>query len=216
MTVAASHVWNSLEAAKLAAAALTPIVVAGAGYWLNRRLKSLEGAQWAQQKIVERRIQAYDEIAPDLNRLYYYFAYIGSWKQSTPPDIVDLKRRVDERAYVSAALFDRDFLLVFTELMDLCFATFGMWSADARLRTLPDRRKQAMGDTWDPAWDECFAERAQAVAPKQVKVAYTSVMAYLAAAMGATEVDAHMLGTGRTPANYDVSQIRVLSEIPSD
>src|ERR1039458_3272974 len=213
MAVAAPDLWNSLEVAKLTAAALTPIVVAGAGYWLNRRLKSLEAAQWAQQKIVERRIRAYDEIAPDLNQLYCYFAYVGSWKQSTPADMIGLKRRIDERAYVSAPLFDQDFLRLYTELMDLCFATFGNWAADARLRTLTDRRKQAMGDKWDPVWDECFAERAQAVAPEQVKTAYATIMAYLAAAMGATEVDAHMLGTGRTPGNYDTSRIRVLSEI---
>jgi hypothetical protein len=104
---------------------LTPIVVAAAGYWLDRRLKSLEAAQWAQQKIVERRIQAYDEIAPELSRLYCYFAYIGSWKESTPVEMVGLKRRVDERAYVSAPLFDPDFLRRYTELMDLCFSTFG-------------------------------------------------------------------------------------------
>ena len=51
-------VWNSLEVAKLGVAALTPIPVAAIGYRINRRLKSLEAAQWAQQKIIERRIVA--------------------------------------------------------------------------------------------------------------------------------------------------------------
>lgn len=212
----ATALWNSLEIAKLTVAALTPIVVAGAGYWLNRRLKSLEAAQWAQQKIVERRIRAYDELAPEMNRLYCYFAYVGSWKESTPADMVGLKRHMDERAYVSAPLFDRDFLRLYTELTDLCFSTFGRWGEDARLRTLTDRRKPAFGGRWDPRWDECFTERSRAVAPEQVKVAYTGMMGYLAAAMGATEVDVHMLGTGRTPANYDTTRIRVLSEIPPD
>lgn len=214
MAAPAIALWNSLEVAKLTAAALTPIVVAGAGYWLNRRLKSLEAAQWAQQKIVERRIRAYDEIAPDLNRLYCYFAYVGSWKESTPLEMVDLKRGVDERAYVSAPLFDRDFLRLYNELIDLCFATFGEWGVDARLRTLTDRRKAAMTGQWNPQWDACFADRSEAVAPEQVKVAYTSMMGYLAAAMGATEVDVHILGSGRTPANYDTERIRVLSDIP--
>ena len=207
--------WNSLAVATLAVTALTPIVVAVAGYWLNGRLKSLESAQWAQQKIVERRISAYDDLAPHLNRLYCYFAYVGSWKEITPPDIISLKRRLDERAYISAPLFDRDFLRLYTELTDLCFASFGKWGADARLRTLPDRRRAAAG-AWDPTWDPYFAQRADEVAPEEVKLAYTRLMAYLAAAMGATEVDAHMLGTGRTPANYNTDLVRVLSALPPD
>jgi hypothetical protein len=76
---------------------------------------------------------------------------------------------------------------------------------------LTDRRKAAITGGWDPLWDDCFAERNEAVAPEQVKAAYTSMMAYLAVAMGATEVDAHVLGTGRTPANYDTGRVRVLS-----
>ena len=70
---AASSVWNSLEIAKLAVAVLTPIVVAAGGYWINGRLKSLEAAQWSQQKIVERRIQAYDQLAPFLNKILCFF-----------------------------------------------------------------------------------------------------------------------------------------------
>jgi hypothetical protein len=93
--------WTSLEVAKIAVAALTPLAVAGGGYWINRRLKSLEAAQWAQQKIVERRIRAYDELAPALNRLFCFFAYVGSWKEAKPPEIVGLKRSLDEKAHIS-------------------------------------------------------------------------------------------------------------------
>lgn len=59
--------WNSLEIAKLVVAGLTPLFVATIGFWLNRRLKSLEQAQWSQQKVIERRIKAYDELAQPLN-----------------------------------------------------------------------------------------------------------------------------------------------------
>jgi hypothetical protein len=83
-------VWNSLEVVKLLVAALTPIVVGVGGYWINRRLKSLEAAQWSQQKIVERRIQAYDELAPSVNRLFCFFAYLGSWKETKPSEVISL------------------------------------------------------------------------------------------------------------------------------
>ena len=118
-----------LEIAKLLVGALTPIVVAVPGYWLNRRLKSLESAQWAQQKIVERRIQAYDELAPALNKLFCFFGYVGGWKEIEPPTMIALKRTLDERAHISAPLFDRDFLKVYNELLERCFTTFGGWGA---------------------------------------------------------------------------------------
>jgi hypothetical protein len=208
--------WSSLEITKIAVSALTPIVVAGAGYWINRRLRSLESAQWSQQKIVERRIQAYDDLAPDLNRLFCFFAYVGSWKETTPPEIISLKRTLDRCAHISAPLFDHGFLSLYTELLDCCFRTFGMWGADAKLRTLPDRRRQATGSAWHPDWDQYFSERHDVVSPSEVKTAYTGLMAYLANAIGATQVDSHMLGSSRIPVHYETGTISVISQIPED
>lgn len=94
--VAAS--WTSLEITKLVVAGLTPVLVAALGFWLNRRLKSLEQAQWAQQKVIDRRIKAYDELAKPLNELFCFFCYVGSWKEITPPDLVRLKRELDQTA----------------------------------------------------------------------------------------------------------------------
>lgn len=128
LTIAA---WSSLEITKVSVSVLTPLAVAGVGYWINRRLKSLESAQWSQQKIIERRIQAYDELAPELNRLFCFFAYVGSWKETTPPEIINLKRTLDRCAHISAPLFDPDFLPIYTGLLDCCFTTFGRWGDDA-------------------------------------------------------------------------------------
>lgn len=194
--------WTSLEIAKLVVAALTPVLVAVVGLWINRRLKSLEAAQWTRQKIVERRIVAYDDLATPLNRLFCYFAYVGSWKETTPPDVVALKRVLDQRAHISAPLFDSDFLPVYNGFIDRCFATFGSWGEDARLRTHIDRRRDAMGGSWDRHWEACFAEPGNLSTPEEVRTAYADVMRYLASTMGATEVGAHMIGSSRLPINY--------------
>ena len=212
----AASTWNSLEVAKLIVAALTPLVVAVAAYWLNRRLKSVEAAQWSQQKIVERRIHAYDELAPSLNKLFCFFAYVGGWKEMDPTEVIGLKRSLDEGAHISAPLFDRHFLPSYNALLEGCFKTFGGWGADAKLRTLPDRRRDAMGARWSSAWDACFADRADVTPPSEVMSAYTHLMAYLAAAIGATEVDVHMLSDGRVPINDDATRVRVVSRVPTD
>lgn len=205
--------WNSLEIAKLAVAALTPVFVATVGFWLNRRLKSLEQAQWSQQKVVERRIKAYDELAKPLNQLFCFYCYVGLWKELTPPDLVQLKRRLDEMAHISAPLFDNYFLEHYAALMDACFETFGQWGDDAKLRTLPDRREEAAGDAWDPEWSACFVPRDEAPEPEEVKVAYAQLMAYLAAAIGAVGVDAHLLGSTPLPGNFDTRAAGMVSRI---
>lgn len=137
-------------------------------------------------------------------------------KESTPPEIVSLKRTLDERAHISAPLFDADFLGLYNELLDRCFTTFAGWGQDAKLRTLTDRRREAAGQAWEPTWDACFVDATQAVAPSEVREAYTRLMAYLATAMGATKVGAHMLGPSRLPGRYDTSLVRVVSTTPTD
>jgi hypothetical protein len=205
--------WNSLEVAKVLVAGLTPVFVAVAGFYLNRRLKSLEQAQWSQQKVIERRITAYDQLAPLLNRLFCFFCYVGSWKESNPPEIISLKRKIDHFAYVSAPLFDGNFLRNYEALMDQCFSTFGKWGEDAKLRSLADRREQVAGADWDSSWNSCFSERAKSSEPDDIKVAYAGLMAYLAESIGAKEVDKHLLGSTRIPGNFDARAAGVVSRI---
>src|SRR5262249_30891985 len=162
---------------KLLVAALTPIIVAAVGYWLNQRLKSLEAVQWSQQKIVERRIRAYDDLAPGLNQLFCFFAYVGTWKETSPPEVVALKRSLDRCAHISAAAFDPRFLKLYNDLIDLCFIAFHRWGEDAKLRTMFYRRKEALGEHWQPGWEACFASGDDVVAPSKMKDAYVALMA---------------------------------------
>lgn len=214
--MSAGATWNSLEAVKLAVAALTPVLVVIAGFWLNRRLKSLEHAQWARQKVVERRIRAYDELAPQLNKLFCFFCYIGTWKELTPPHVISLKRELDATAHISAPLFDPEFLQRYNKLMEVCFSTFGNWGEDAKLRTLPDRRIQVSADAWDPTWDRCFVAPDEAPEPSEVKDAYAELMRYLAWAIGAKEVSAHLLGTTQLPGNFRDTPVGTVSRIQPD
>jgi len=159
--------WNSLEIAKLAIAAATPVFVAIVGFWLNRRLKSLEQAQWSQQKVIERRIKAYDELAKPLNQVFCFYCYVGTWKELEPPGVVEIKRQLDQTAHISAPLFDAEFLRRYNRLMDICFSTFGRWGSDATLRTLPDRREEAAGSDWDPGWAGCFSPVRRRPSPRR-------------------------------------------------
>jgi hypothetical protein len=179
-------------------------------------LKSLEQAQWSQQKVIERRIKAYDELVRPLNQLFCFFCYVGSWKEQDPPTVVKLKRQLDQTAHISAPLFDEYFLPQYNALINRCFSTFGGWGDDAKLLTFSDRRREVAVEDWPAEWDGCFAPRDEASKPGEVKEAYAELMAYLARAIGADQVDAHLLGSTQVPGDFDRRAAGMVSETMSD
>ena len=76
-----------------------PIVVILLGFWVNQKTKRLEHLQWRSQKLVEKRLAVYDDLAPDLNDFLCYFTFVGLWKELRPPDVVALKRKVDRKIH---------------------------------------------------------------------------------------------------------------------
>lgn len=182
-------VWTSLEIVKLAVAALTPIIVAVLALWLNRRLKRFEHLQWANQKLIEKRLAIYSELAPVLNDLYCYFDYIGDWKFKTPVEALDLKRNADRRFFVNAPLFSSDFQTSYQNFINLCFISGPLdeYDANATLRTDIDVRKdifQNRQQPWDQKWDAYFASRAAITGRDELVQGYWRMMEAFARDLG--------------------------------
>jgi hypothetical protein len=206
--------WTWLEVAKLSVAAATPVIVLIAGFFLNRRLKKVEQAQWSMQKVVERRIAAYDEIATTANQLYCYFSYVGGWKELTPPEAIKLKRKLDQVVYINVPLFEPKFKVLYEELIAAFFTTFGKWGTDAKLRTHTGRREESFGSEWDSDWAKYFVAHDEAMNPKFVQNPYGRFMAYLGEAVGVPKVDEHLLGSTQTPSDFEVRAAGIVSTTP--
>ncbi|MEM1368329.1 MAG: hypothetical protein AAGG02_09985, partial [Cyanobacteria bacterium P01_H01_bin.15] len=149
---------------KLLASVLTPLplTVAIFGFFLNRQLKRIEQLQWANQKLVEKRLEVYSELAPLLNDLYCYFDYIGQWKWEEPPKAMALKRAIDRLFHVHAHLFSNQFTNACYRCIDLYFipGPLNVYDSSARMRTDINRRKKlisAQGKQWESEWDELFS-----------------------------------------------------------
>ena len=82
----------AIEVVKIVTGIATPVLVAIIGFRLNRTMKGLAAAQWANQKVIEKRIAVFDDLAPLLNDLYCYLMFVGNWKELKPNDIVQKKR----------------------------------------------------------------------------------------------------------------------------
>ena len=116
--------WTWLETAKLAVGLITPIIVAYVGFLLSRNLKKIDQRLFTNQKLIEKRIAIYDEVAPMLNDLYCYYMYIGHWKDLKPGDVVLYKRKLDKTMYIYVPLFSEALFKEYNNLIHLFFATF--------------------------------------------------------------------------------------------
>jgi len=155
-------IWNGLEITKLAVAALTPVAVALLGLWLNRHLKRLEHLQWANQKVIEKRLEVYSKLAPVLNDLYCYLDYIGDWKHKDPIAVLGLKRSADREFYVNAPLFSKSFHDAYHVFINLCFIPGPLkeYDASAKIKTDVAIRKSmfvSRGQQWNADWDSYFS-----------------------------------------------------------
>lgn len=77
--------WTWLEVAKIASSLLIPITIVALGIYVHRITKQFEHRQWRSQKLIEKRLAIYDDLAPQFNDLLCYFTYVGCWRDFDPP-----------------------------------------------------------------------------------------------------------------------------------
>lgn len=191
--------WNSLEITKLVASILTPFTIAVLGIYIHRITRRFEDAQWRSQKLIEKRIAIYDDLAPLFNDLLCYFTYVGCWKELSPIDIISLKRKLDRNIYLAAPLFTVNFFHACKSFQDLCFQTYGGWGTDARLRTKWGRRKEARSE-WHEDWEKYYCKPQDVTDPEQIKDAYTKLMNEFAISIGVNK-DSGDIAIGNVPKN---------------
>jgi hypothetical protein len=186
--IQAQSPWNSLEVTKLVVDILTPLFLLFLGIWVNRIAKRVEAAQWTNQKVIEKRIAIYDELAPFINDLYCFYMCVGNWKELKPTDIVNIKRKLDKRIYIYAPLFSPKFLGDYNEFIGLCFQSFVGYGHDARLRTLIKHpvggdRRESSTEPWRSDWDALFTDKEIATL-SEVRAGYENLMTQFADELG--------------------------------
>lgn len=190
--------WNSLEVAKLVSSALTPLAVAGVGVYIHRLTKRFEQHQWRNQKLIEKRLEIYNQLASDLNDNLCYFTYVGSWKDRKPPQVLASKRHIDKSIHLAGPLFSPGFFDACTRFQNLCFETYTGWGEDAKLRTNIQRRESAAGADWKPEWASMFSDSVSE--PKEILKAYSDIMIFFSEEIGINDRSCVPV-LGRLPAN---------------
>jgi hypothetical protein len=137
--------WDSLEVVKLAIAALTPLAVLGLGLLVAQSTRRVEAVQYANLTVVARRAEVFGQVAPKLNRILCFVAFVGRWKETAPADVLILKRDVDEVMYTNRLLFSDVMFTAYQGFMARLFAMYANVDSDALIRArisskLGDRR----------------------------------------------------------------------------
>lgn len=190
--------WSWLEIARLIASLLIPATLAIFGIYVHRVTKKFDHLQWRNQKLIEKRMAVYDDLAPLLNDVLCYFTYVGCWKELNPDAVVALKRTLDKKIHLAAPLFSQTFFASCMDFQNLCFQTYTGWNRDARLKTKWQRRKEAHGNGWKDQWADCFSESGSD--PQQIRLAYSSIMEAFAVDLG-VHPSFVIPGSGRVPVN---------------
>ena len=180
--------WPILEIAKLIVGVLTPLSVALLGWLFSRQLKRLDLSNWTNQKLIEKRLAIYDDIAPKLNQLLCFFTWVGYWKTISPADAIDAKRDLDKTLNIYRHVFEAEVYAAYQDYIHILFETYTDIGHDAKLRALvrsPDGDRRTNGGyVWSEAWDSCFSDPQNAVDKREVRDKYKALMAALTRSLG--------------------------------
>jgi hypothetical protein len=151
---------NILEVAQLVVAALMPLALLGLGVLVAKNTRRLDSLQHANQALVARRLELFEQVAPKLNRLLCFMAFLGRWKEITPADVLTLKRDADDVMYANRLLFSDRLFAAYQAFMWRLFAMYATVDGDALIRAriftnLGDRQKLPW---WRPFMVDMFAK----------------------------------------------------------
>jgi len=176
-----SNAWNSVEIAKLIATLITPFLVAYLGYLANEYLKDLDKRQWTNQKLIEKRLQLYDNLSPILNDLVVYYTHVGHFRDFSPNDIRAKKRELDRLVHVNKAIFSNQFYSTYRAFDDLYFKKFNCSGCNFRLSTSLPNLKRQFGKEWKQQWEleDYFVEEPLAIYEWDARQCWESLMSVL-------------------------------------
>ena len=174
MTVENKSPWNSLEKAKIAVSAITPILVLTLGIIINNSVKEGERSTALRSEI-------YKNVGGDLNDIYCYLSFVGGWKEMTPIDIIVRKRAVDKAMYTYRPFFSKELFSTYERFMAEAFKPYGRPGKDARIRSdieTPDGDRRIHGTkSWDSSWEDRFTNERNKDAQRE---AYTKFLEQMA------------------------------------
>ncbi|WP_143748428.1 hypothetical protein [Mesorhizobium carmichaelinearum] len=135
----------------VASLVISTLMTAGLFYY-GQKFAQLSADRSRVEKVQDKKIELWDRIGPQLNKILSYIIYVGRWNQISAAQVVDAKRASDEIFYIYKPFFSDKFQNDYNRFMDSAFQTFNGMGEDAKIRTSPASRKddpKAFADSYD-------------------------------------------------------------------
>ena len=176
-----SSPWTSLEVVKVAVSLLTPLTVVGLGFLIAGRTRRVDDLRWANQAVVQRRMELFQDLAPSLNKLLCFATFVGRWKELPPQAVLALKRELDEVVHTNRLLFSPEVFAAYSAFMSTFFEMWATVDGDALLKVAVssrhgDRRNMPW---WTPDMQLLFVDEQRRSTPEEVRQAYDALQAGL-------------------------------------
>jgi hypothetical protein len=155
---------------------LLPIVLTFIGYIINRSLKRLESRMAVSRDLMERRFKDFDELTSSLNDLFCYCTYVGHWREITPPEALEAKRKLDKLVYQTLPIWGSNFLIAYRGFIRVCFLEYDGRGTSARIRADINLHKENWGQSWKGEWDQYFVSPSSRFDWPLKQQAYTSLL----------------------------------------
>jgi hypothetical protein len=141
-----------LEYAKLAVAALTPLMTGVLGILLVRMGTKLDASKHLNHELLRKRLQLFEEVAPKLNDVFCFFQAIGHWAELNPEEIIKRKRAIDRCIQVNRYLFRSAFWDAYRSFEEAHFEMYAAVGRPAKLRLDVAHIKERVGDAFKTEW----------------------------------------------------------------
>ena len=143
---------NWLEYARLAVAALTPIMTLVVGIIVVRLGTRLDATKQLHTELLRKRLALFEDVAPKLNDIFCFFQAIGHWADLSPEEVIKRKRAIDRSIQVNRYLFRSDFWVAYQRFEKAHFDLFAAVGQPAKLRMDLAYIRERVGDHFKSEW----------------------------------------------------------------
>jgi hypothetical protein len=103
------------------------------------------------EMLIKKRLDTYDKISGDLNRIYCFIEDVGSWKEENPAKVIAYRRSIHNVMYSSRAIWSPELFSAYLDYMDkVAFRTWNGVGADAAINTTDTDKKKI--PQWTNDW----------------------------------------------------------------
>lgn len=106
--------------------------------------------------IIEKQFETYQVLGRKLNTLLQYCTYVGSWKNNTPDEVINIKREIDTIFFSASPILSDSVAQAYNGFISACFDVKLGKGTQIKIKANYERFEK--NSNWKPEWREYFVD----------------------------------------------------------